>query len=441
MIRFFVTIVLFALFPAFPAVALDVEVKWVRSLADDKDILTGTSLRAQIALSDPGKLTIIAFQVGGRIELDTDLLIDGGTFVLAGQMAPYPGVYLTDATVVVQDASVEIQHLNFLPLSQFYRRQPPELEDHDALRIVATVPTADMTVAVRHSWLGFAVDENVSLWPHTAGAGGMVSTIIEDSVISHGLENAFHPKGAHSKGLLVGRHSGAVTVARNLLAYNSNRCPLVQGDTRTLVVNNVAHVCPHRSGHLNIGVQPSHTSWVNNVRILGPEANRVGSTNKPSLVVEKVSGSPIDTEIHVSGWYGWHGEDDSADIDWASFGQYEVAQPSADVPTVASVIPTLDVVDAILPTVGPRYRHAVLKALIAEVQTAWDSGFSTARGLIDHEKDVGLDLDALPEAKSSDTWQPTVPADLCDPKGCDGIYWQDWLNGFLQVDVSQDPSP
>jgi pectate lyase len=80
------------------------------------------------------------------------------------------------------------------------------------------------------SW---AIDETVQLWYPCH------DITVQWCIISEGLHNSLHPKGAHSTGLIVGDHAKSVSVHHNLFAHNNGRNPLMKGGTTTEVINNV----------------------------------------------------------------------------------------------------------------------------------------------------------------------------------------------------------
>jgi hypothetical protein len=60
-----------------------------------------------------------------------------------------------------------------------------------------------------------------------------------NNLLSEPLHNSTHPKGPHGFGMLLGDHAQNVTVVGNLLAHNYYRNPLIKGDVRAVLLNNV----------------------------------------------------------------------------------------------------------------------------------------------------------------------------------------------------------
>jgi len=86
-----------------------------------------------------------------------------------------------------------------------------------------------------HVSVSWAIDEDISLWY------GPENVTIQWSIISEGLNNNKHPKGKHSTGLIIGDGSKGISVHHNLFVHNNQRNPLIKGDTRSEVINNVVY--------------------------------------------------------------------------------------------------------------------------------------------------------------------------------------------------------
>jgi hypothetical protein len=91
-------------------------------------------------------------------------------------------------------------------------------------------------VIVDHISVSWAIDENMNAW-----YDGIHDISVANTIISEGLWHSLHPKGAHSKGFLVGPGTHNLSVIGNLFAHNNARNMLVDGDTSTLFVNNLIY--------------------------------------------------------------------------------------------------------------------------------------------------------------------------------------------------------
>ena len=108
-------------------------------------------------------------------------------------------------------------------------------------------------VVLDHVSASWATDENVSVYAskEDAADGAVHDVTIQWSIISEGLSNGFHPKGEHSKGLLIGDGSDWVSVHHNLLARNVKRHPKFKSGTSGPIVNNIVCNSPDVVGLSN----------------------------------------------------------------------------------------------------------------------------------------------------------------------------------------------
>lgn len=182
------------------------------------------SLREALATTGP---RIVVFEVGGTIRLARSLKIREPFVTLAGQTAPSPGITLRGAGIVVQTHDVLIQHIRIRVGDD---PAGPAPRTRDAVQIVG--PSAH-NVFIDHVSASWSIDELVG-----TGAG-VRNVTISNSVLSEALHASHHPDGPHSKGVLIGDNSHAVSLIGNLFAHNFDRNPALKGDVSALVVNNL----------------------------------------------------------------------------------------------------------------------------------------------------------------------------------------------------------
>ena len=119
---------------------------------------------------------------------------------------------------------------------------------------------------IDHCSMSWAIDENASTW-----YDGVRDVTFRHCIVSEGLSHSLHPKGEHSKGLLIGDHSRRVAAIGNLFAHNTERNPLIKGDVSALVANNFIYNPKRHAIHFsdpeNSGI--SMASIVGNVLIRG----------------------------------------------------------------------------------------------------------------------------------------------------------------------------
>jgi hypothetical protein len=173
------------------------------------------------------------FSVGGEIRLKDSIRIRSPYITIAGQTAPPPGITLTGAGIIVSTHDVLIQHIAIRP-GDARGGQPPE--ERDCVSIGAPPPKSAYNVVIDHLSLTWAIDENISTaYPSTH------DVTITNNLIAEGLHRSIHPKGPHSKGLMIGDDSRRITVTKNLLAFNEERNPYLKPGTSTEFINNVVY--------------------------------------------------------------------------------------------------------------------------------------------------------------------------------------------------------
>ena len=197
---------------------------------------------SSLASSGPGTLReciegrtprTCVFSSGGEFRLKEALQIRSPYITIAGQTAPPPGITLTGAGIVVATHDILIQHLAIRP-GDARGGQPPD--ERDGVSIGVPAPSSAYNVIIDHLSLTWAIDENISTaYPSTH------DVTITNSIIAEGLHRSIHPKGPHSKGLMIGDNSKRITVTKNLLAFNEERNPYLKPGTSTEFINNVVY--------------------------------------------------------------------------------------------------------------------------------------------------------------------------------------------------------
>ncbi len=220
------------------------------------------SLRAAIKERRP---RIIVFEVGGTIELKKNLKIKDPFVTIAGQTAPSPGITLKGAGLVISSHDVLVQHLR---IRVGDARKGPDPENREGLKIVGK-GTKVYNVVCDHLSVSWGVDEVVST------VYGPREVTISNSIISEGLHDSLHPKGKHSKALLLREGTQDLALIGNFFAHNHDRNPRITGDSSVVAVNNLLYNAGRRlwfdvapGTH---GVRGPHLlSVVGNVFVEGP---------------------------------------------------------------------------------------------------------------------------------------------------------------------------
>jgi hypothetical protein len=221
------------------------------------------SLRAALEVAGP---RIVVFEVGGVIDIAEALTITQPYVTVAGQTAPSPGITVIGAGLVVVTHDVVVQHLRFRVGD---RPEGPVPDARDGISVYASPDGAPSErVVIDHCSVSWALDEGMSTWTE-----GVRDVTFRQCIIAENLSRSIHPKGEHSKGLLVGDHARRIGIIGNLFAGNMQRNPQIKGDVSALVANNL--IVNPGSGVIHFsdpeGSGPSLASIVGNVLVPGTD--------------------------------------------------------------------------------------------------------------------------------------------------------------------------
>lgn len=173
------------------------------------------------------------FHVSGEIVLRSPLTIDHPYITIAGQSAPAPGITVSHSSLRIRSHDVLIQHMSFRPGDCLLGTKPSE---RDGISIGNPSGSDVFNVVVDHVSMTWAIDENITVWFPTSH-----DITISNSIIAEGLHKSLHPKGPHSKGVMIGPHVKDITLYRNLLALNYERNPYIHAGSTVEVINNVVY--------------------------------------------------------------------------------------------------------------------------------------------------------------------------------------------------------
>lgn len=234
----------------------------VRTLSDSGP----GSLRECINLRGP---RTCLFEVSGAINLRSILRIRSPYITIAGQSAPKPGITLTHGGISIETHDVLIQHIAVRPGDSTNGVSP---RARDGVSIGAPPPGSAYNVVLDHLSVTWAIDENIS----TAYPGTHDITIA-NSLIAEGLHRSIHPKGPHSKGVMIGNNSQRITLYRNIIALNEERNPYIKPGASVEMINNVVYGWGANGGWSlcnlsnNDGIaEPVQLSFIGNFYIAGP---------------------------------------------------------------------------------------------------------------------------------------------------------------------------
>ncbi|HKJ84456.1 MAG TPA: right-handed parallel beta-helix repeat-containing protein [Spirochaetia bacterium] len=377
------------------------------------DLIRVTNLNAsgpgslEAALTANGRRTVI-FEVGGIIELSNSIHISDPYLTVAGQTAPSPGITLTGAGIVVGTHDVLIQHIRVRPGDT---PDGEEAENRDGISVVGDRRggTPVYNVVIDHCSVSWAIDEGMSTWYE-----GVRDITFSNNLIAENLSESLHPKGEHSKGLLIGDHSRRISVIRNVFAHNMRRNPLLKGDTSTIVANNLIY----NGGTEAIGF--SDPEW----------SGRSVATIVGNLFIPGTDSAGTE--------YVWRGRETSDEIELfldsnlVDDGELSEFLPSASIAEVAVgappvvVIPltiegTTDLEASVLESAGafPADRDSVDARIVQSI-------IDRSGAIIDSQDDV----DGYP-APTPSSRILTVPADPSGDDDSDGYTnLEEWLHSF-----------
>ncbi|HFD12920.1 MAG TPA: hypothetical protein ENJ32_10700, partial [Crenotrichaceae bacterium] len=296
------------------------DVYHVTKLSDD-----GSSGTLRHALSSAKGPRTVVFDIGGNIKLNARLKIRTNNITLAGQTAPGDGITLSGYPLDVDNRSdIIIRYLRFRS-GDFNARDPrggnngKGNQDLGGAGGDALGVSDSKRIMLDHISASWAMDENVSILRSK-------DVTIQNSIISEGLYDSFHPKGPHSRGLIlftgltkyeVDNGLGGYTVYQNLIAHNNMRNPVVGGqmyldkgqaekDRRFMLLhfeNNVVYNWGERSGHT--GRPQTKMNYVNNYLIAGPSTKTGPSSQSRNLLtaMREENGDEGDFFIYFDGNY------------------------------------------------------------------------------------------------------------------------------------------
>ena len=235
------------------------------------------SFRAAVEAS--GK-RIIVFRVGGIVQLNSTLILANPFCMIAGQTAPGDGICIKGAGLTIATHDVVVRYLRFRPGDG----PGEDPENRDGLQVFPYgINPEAYNIVIDHCSISWGIDENVSFYGALdPSAGYEVRDItIQWSIISEGLEESLHPKGGHSKGLLVAGGAHNISMHHCLLAHNVERNPLFKTGTNADLVNNVLYNAPGGIGFVDEDngakhPNPSSLNLVGNIAIEGPNTQGDG---------------------------------------------------------------------------------------------------------------------------------------------------------------------
>lgn len=396
------------------------------------------TLRAAV---DAAGRRIVLFRTSGTIRLKAPLVIAKPYITIAGQTAPGDGICISNATVRIGSSGrpthdVVLRYLRIRTGDSGPDKAPDSLAINNAYRVI-----------VDHCSISWGVDEVLSITAHPLTPAGRplgktYDVTVQWCIVSEGLHNSTHPKGKHSKCILLAYGATRTTLHHNLMMHCHDRSPASGGpDGHTFihqVVNNIVYNWGENAGidgyaSFDYKNPLGKINFVGNYYIMGPDSKK-----RRCLFLG------MDDCVYAHGNIGAYrtslDQDEFRAIKWHSPCKREGIK--ATEPFDAPEITThsyLDAYELVLANAGAMLpnRDAVDQRLIKDVQMRKGR-------IIDHPSDVGgwpqlksvlapkdIDEDGMP-----DEWEvkyglnPKRPFDSARDKDKDGYTnIEEFLNG------------
>ncbi|GAA4881400.1 pectate lyase [Ferrimonas pelagia] len=186
------------------------------------------------ACTDASGPRVCVFEISGIIDLTSVGTLDimNPYITIAGQTAPSPGITLRGASIRWEAHDALIQHIRIRTGDAIEGRTPG---DRDGIYVIGKGDDESrrpVNVVFDHISVSWGLDETFTV-KDTAR-----NVTVSNSIISEGLWYNMHPKGGHSKGLMISAPN--MLVQGNLIAHVDDRAPL-ETSPSIITANNVTY--------------------------------------------------------------------------------------------------------------------------------------------------------------------------------------------------------
>ncbi|MFQ5606236.1 MAG: T9SS type A sorting domain-containing protein [bacterium] len=352
---------------------------------------------------------IVVFDTGGTIALLNPIVMTNPFVTIAGQTAPGDGIQLRDAPIIIATHDVIIRGMR-LRTGDDYSANSLAPESRDALSLGSfTDPDSVYNIIIDHNSIEWSVDEAV-------GTQEIHDVTFSYNIIGESLYRNEHPKGVHSRGLMISaRNPGGtynVSAHHNLIAHSNRRNPRVDENSAAAIENNLIYNYGALGTHIsNIAdlysnsYTPGPSTRPGIYPILAQLGCRRNGCAQPQLFVQGNigPGRPSDTgdEWRLVGC-GEDGRGGSSDP-WCTDQKYKSSNPLIPASGVTRD-PVSAVFDKVLDNAGAR--HPALDAVDQRIINDVISGTGTLKDCVVTCDDTDIDAGDWPELSTG-----TPPAD------------------------------
>jgi hypothetical protein len=243
------------------------------------------------ALEDLDFARIVVFEVGGRINLNREIQVNGDVTV-AGQTAP-GGVTVSGARLQVVDDNVIIRGMKMRPGDG----SGQDMTKRDGIS-VGTINKVVKNVVIDSNSMTWATDENFSIW------GQVENVTVSNNLIAESLTRLGVGKGG-----IIGRSDGQngkdISILKNLWVSNEYRNAHIKEQSNVEFANNLIYNygASHQGLLLGGDDAPLSAAVIGNVYLRGPNTN---NASQPAIDLRDLNaGSRVYLEgNHIEGHVG-----------------------------------------------------------------------------------------------------------------------------------------
>jgi len=181
---------------------------------------------------------IIVFDIGGRINLSSNITVSNDNFTILGNSAPSDsgGITISGASVIFSADNFIVRYIRFRLGDNGYKDADGNVvgsnsTDEDTIRVGAA-----NNFIFDHCEFMWSIDENFSI---NSGGVGTSDGTLQNSIVAEGLAASHHQEGSHSMATLAMINTERFTYARNYFLHHSERHPRIRENNSFEFINNV----------------------------------------------------------------------------------------------------------------------------------------------------------------------------------------------------------